>query len=68
MIVLKWKGDGKSIIPVFPPRDLTQDDLEKRLRNFPKCSTVDELKKQLVDTGLYELPKKTRKQVKDGND
>jgi hypothetical protein len=66
MIVLKWVGDGKSVIPVFPPRDLTKEDLEKKLNSVASAKTLAELKKQLVDTGLYKLP--TKKRVKDGND
>jgi hypothetical protein len=65
MIVLKWVGDGKSVIPVFPPRDLTKEDLEKKLNSVSSAKTIAELKKQLVATGLYKLAKK---QVKDGND
>ena len=68
MIVLKWVGDGKNIIPIFPPRDLTKKDLEQRLSRVGNCNTIDELKKQLVGTGLYKTVKRQNKQaVKDGN-
>lgn len=67
MKLLKWIGDGSSVIPGFPPRDLTQDDLEKGVRRVGSAKTVDELKKQLIDTGLYEAVKQSKKQVNDGN-
>lgn len=67
MIILKWVGDGKMLIPGFPPRDLTEDDLQKQLKHNRTAKNVDELKKQLIGTGLYEAVKQSKKQVKDGN-
>ena len=66
MIILKWVGDGKLLIPGFAPRDLSTDDIEKQLKHNRTAKDADELKKQLIGTGLYEAVKQSKK-VKDGN-
>jgi len=66
MIILKWIGDGKLVIPGFPSHDLTKQDLEKLMYHARTVQTVDELKKQLIGTGLYAAIKQSKK-VSNGN-
>ncbi len=62
MIILKWIGDGKTIIPHFPPRDLTEQHLLGKLGKGGFPDTLPALKKQLIGTGLYKVvPKKSKK-------
>ena len=69
-IILTWDGANKKvIIPGFPAHDLDESDLAKKLGHGGLPDTIDELKAQLIGTGLYKaVPKKKGKAVTNGND
>lgn len=61
--ILLWIGDGKNVLPVFPPRDLTEQQLLDKLGHNNLPDTLPAMKEVLIGTGLYKAVPKKRSKV-----